>query len=64
MPLNPKCVFCRIAAGEAEASFVLRQDDVMAFLDVAPFVPGHTLVVPRAHLAGLAELPDELGGRM
>lgn len=64
MPLHPECIFCRIAAGEAEASFVLRQDDVVAFLDVAPFVPGHALVVPRAHHAGLADLPDALGGRM
>lgn len=64
MPLNPKCIFCQIAAGEAEASFVLRQDDVIAFLDVAPLVPGHALVVPRPHHAGLADLPDALGGRM
>lgn len=64
MPLNSKCIFCRIAAGEAEASFVLRHDDILAFLDVAPLVPGHTLVVPRPHHAGLADLPDALGGRM
>lgn len=64
MPLNPECIFCRIAAGEAEASFVLRQEDVVAFLDVAPFVPGHTLVVPRAHHPGLADLPDGLARRM
>ena len=32
----------------------------MAFLDINPVNPGHTLLVPKAHHAHLSELPDEL----
>jgi histidine triad (HIT) family protein len=54
------CVFCAIVAGEAEASLVHADDDVVAFLDIAPVTPGHLLVVPRRHAPGLADLPAEL----
>ena len=64
MPPNPDCIFCKIIAGRAEATFLLREPKVAAFLDVFPWVPGHTLVVPRRHLAGLAELTPQIGGLM
>lgn len=58
------CVFCAIVAGEAPASVVHRDDLVWAFLDIAPLVPGHTLVVPVAHAEGLGDLDPAAGGRM
>jgi histidine triad (HIT) family protein len=54
------CVFCAIVAGEHAASFVLGADGggpVVAFLDARPVFKGHVLVVPRAHVPTLAELP-------
>jgi histidine triad (HIT) family protein len=51
------CVFCAIVAGERAADFVLRDDDVVAFLDVKPLFKGHVLVVPRAHVETLPDLP-------
>lgn len=39
---------------------VLERDDVVGFLDVRPVFPGHVLLVPRAHVDTLTELPDEL----
>lgn len=54
------CVFCRIVAGEAEAHVVWDGPDALAFLDTRPLFPGHTLVVPRAHVETLPELDDEL----
>jgi histidine triad (HIT) family protein len=54
------CLFCEIAAGRAPAHLVLDEPDVVAFLDIRPLFPGHTLVVPRAHVDVLAELPTDL----
>jgi histidine triad (HIT) family protein len=53
----PGCVFCAIAAGDVPSSMVLRDDDVAAFLDARPVFKGHVLVVPRAHVATLADMP-------
>lgn len=55
----PECLFCRIAAGELPASVVLEDDRTLAFLDINPLAPGHTLVIPRAHATLLEELPPE-----
>jgi len=51
------CLFCAIAAGEQPAHVVLDTPTVVAFLDHRPLFPGHTLVVPRAHVDTLADLP-------
>jgi histidine triad (HIT) family protein len=57
------CAFCAIVAGERPASFVLRDEPpgtgggAVAFLDARPVFKGHVLVVPRAHVATLADLP-------
>ncbi|HEY4185693.1 MAG TPA: HIT family protein [Polyangia bacterium] len=50
------CVFCQIASGELAASVVFADDDVVAFLDARPVFKGHTLVVPRPHVATFALL--------
>jgi histidine triad (HIT) family protein len=52
------CVFCAIIEGRKPADFVLRQDDVVAFLDARPLFKGHVLVTPRAHVPTLTDLPD------
>ena len=57
------CVFCGIVAGEVPAFTVADEPDGVAFLDTRPVFKGHLLVVPRAHLVTLAELPaDALPG--
>jgi histidine triad (HIT) family protein len=53
------CVFCRIVAGELPASVAYEDEDHVAFLDVRPLFEGHVLVVPRAHVETLADLPPE-----
>jgi histidine triad (HIT) family protein len=54
-----RCIFCDILAGKAPASFVYRDDDVAAFMDIKPVNPGHLLVVPVRHAAYLADITDE-----
>jgi histidine triad (HIT) family protein len=56
------CVFCAIIAGDQPAHVVLDDEVAMAFLDVRPLFPGHTLVVPRTHHETLGDLPaDDVG---
>jgi diadenosine tetraphosphate (Ap4A) HIT family hydrolase len=50
------CIFCAIAAAQAEASVVYEDETVVAFMDLNPVTPGHLLVVPRKHAVGLEEL--------
>lgn len=52
------CMFCRIVGGEAAAHVVLDDEVALAFLDQRPLFVGHVLVVPRAHVVTLPELPS------
>ena len=53
-------MFCAIVAGETPAAIVLDEADFVAFLDVRPVFRGHTLLVPRRHVATLPDLPAVL----
>jgi histidine triad (HIT) family protein len=53
----PGCTFCAIAAGDIPATMVLHDDDVAAFLDARPVFKGHVLIVPRAHVPTLSDMP-------
>lgn len=54
------CIFCAIAAGDSTANVVHADDRTVAFLDAAPLLHGHTLVIPREHVETLDELRTEL----
>jgi histidine triad (HIT) family protein len=57
-----ECRFCAIIRGEMPAHVIFADDISQAFLDRRPLFPGHVLLVPRAHLPTLAELPEKLTG--
>jgi len=57
---DASCVFCAIVSGEATADVVLDEPDFLAFLDRRPVFKGHVLLVPRAHVVTLPDLPAEL----
>lgn len=54
------CIFCKIASGEIPAEKTYEDDQFVAFLDIKPVAPGHTLLIPRAHHQWFYELPSEL----
>jgi histidine triad (HIT) family protein len=54
------CLFCAIVAGTEPAHLVAETDDTLAFLDIRPLFPGHTLLVPKQHFETLVDLPPEL----
>jgi histidine triad (HIT) family protein len=51
------CAFCEIIDGTRPAAIVASEDAAVAFLDARPVFKGHVLVVPRAHVATLTDLP-------
>jgi len=53
------CAFCRIVDGTASAHVVDQDLDTMAFLDLNPIAPGHTLVVPKVHTDDLWSVDAE-----
>lgn len=54
-----ECVFCRIAAGQIPASWVHRDERVMAFMDIGQVNLGHVLVATRAHVENIYGLSDD-----
>ncbi len=52
------CLFCKIAAGDIPSGKVYEDDDVYAFKDIQPKAPTHVLVIPRQHIATLADCHD------
>ncbi|UXD21765.1 histidine triad (HIT) protein [Ignicoccus pacificus DSM 13166] len=54
------CVFCKIIKGELPARVVYEDEDIIAFLDINPAAPGHTLVVPKKHYKNILDAPDEV----
>ena len=55
------CPFCAIVAGDAPAQIVARWTDALAILPLNPVTPGHTLVIPRRHVADALEDPKLTG---
>lgn len=58
------CIFCAIVAGTAPTSVVYEDDVSLGFMDIQPVNPGHLLVIPKRHAAGLAELDEQTGGHL
>ena len=56
--MSDNCLFCRIARGEIPSTRVAATDDAIAFRDIDPKAPTHVLIIPREHVASLAEADD------
>jgi len=53
------CVFCRIIRGELPANKVYEDERVLAFLDIHPSAPGHTIIIPKVHEERIEDLSEE-----
>lgn len=63
----PDCVFCRVLKKEIPSKAAYEDDTVYAFHDIHPQAPTHILIIPRKHIAGVAELgkgEEGLAGRL
>ncbi len=61
------CLFCKIAAGVIPSRLVYQDEELFAFHDIHPWAPVHFLMIPKIHIASMAQLGPEhavLMGRM
>lgn len=49
------CIFCRIVRGEIPSRKVYEDEEILAFHDIQPHAPVHFLIIPKQHIASLAE---------
>ncbi|MCD2163704.1 MAG: histidine triad nucleotide-binding protein [Comamonas sp.] len=64
---DPDCLFCKIIAGQIPSSKVYEDEDMLVFKDIHPAAPVHLLMVPKLHIASMAQVGAEqapLLGRM
>lgn len=53
------CIFCKIAAGQIPSNKVHEDEDLIAFHDINPAAPVHVLIVPKQHIATLADCTEQ-----
>ena len=56
---DPNCIFCKIVNGEIPSRKIYEDETCFAFMDIAPFEKGHTLVVPKDHAELLTDLTEK-----
>jgi histidine triad (HIT) family protein len=62
---DENCVFCKIGAGEIPTSKVYEDEYVIAFDDMEPLMPVHTLIIPKDHYANIGDnVPEETLGKV
>jgi histidine triad (HIT) family protein len=55
-----ECIFCRIATNKASAQKLWEDKNFLAFLDIKPINPGHTLLIPKKHFEYIFDLSEPL----
>lgn len=58
------CLFCKIIKGEIPCEKIYENDRVIAFLDIKPVNPGHSLVLPKDHFESMLAVPDKVLGEL
>ena len=49
------CLFCKIARGIIPSRIVYEDDEIFAFHDIHPWAPVHFLMIPKQHIASMAQ---------
>ena len=57
-------IFSRIISGEIPSYKIAEDNNFLAFLDIAPLVYGHVLIVPKKETDKLFDLDDEILSQM
>lgn len=54
-----ECIFCKIINKQIPSKIIYEDDEAVAFEDVNPQAPVHTLIIPKRHIPTIADLKDE-----
>jgi len=57
--MSADCIFCKILRREIPAQIVYEDEATLAFLDINPVNPGHTLVIPKRHSSDVFEIEEK-----
>ncbi|MBA7626635.1 hypothetical protein ES703_34089 [subsurface metagenome] len=57
--MSESCIFCRIIRSEIPSYKIYEDEKTLAFLDLNPSAPGHTLIIPKAHVPRVEDLSEE-----
>jgi histidine triad (HIT) family protein len=58
--MHEDCIFCKIVRGQIPSHKTYEDDTSIAFLDIHPKAPGHTLLIPKAHHQWFQDLPNDI----
>ena len=61
---DPNNIFAKILRGELPCHKVYEDDKALAFLDIMPRAPGHSLVLPKAPARNILDVPAEVLGHV
>ncbi len=53
--MSDQCIFCRIVRGEIPSKKVYEDEEIFVFHDINPITPVHFMIIPKQHIASLAE---------
>jgi histidine triad (HIT) family protein len=53
---DPDCLFCKIVAKQIPAKMVYEDEELFAFRDISPWGPVHFLLIPKMHIASMAQI--------
>jgi histidine triad (HIT) family protein len=53
--MSENCIFCKIVAGEIPCKKIHEDEEFLAFHDIHPAAPVHFMIIPKAHIASLAD---------
>ena len=53
------CLICSIIEGRIPGYKIYEDENCLAFLDIRPAAPGHTMLVPKAHVSRIEDLTTE-----
>src|SRR5438046_9015905 len=58
------CIFCKIARGEIPSKKIYEDEEILGFHDINPQAPVHFMLMPKEHIASLADATMEDAGRL
>jgi len=56
------CIFCKIVRGEIPSEKVYEDDEILGFNDIHPAAPVHFMLIPKRHIASLADATADDAG--